>query len=207
MALSAPRTLARPDEGGPRPRVPSPTDDRLQTETDLIRGCKRRHAPSQEALYRRFWSYAMSVALRYGPTRDDALEVCHDAFLKAFEAIDAVDDGRPFRPWFRQILVRCAIDRHRSTRRHYATIWAEAEPPEPGVLPDQVGALEAADILALLSGLSELHRDVFNLYEIEGHSHDEIAALLGVAPGTSRSALVRAKRQLRALYHQTTALP
>ena len=190
-----------------RPSAPPPTAHRLPTETDLIRGCKRRHPPSQEGLYRLYWSFAMSVALRYGPTRDDATEVCHDAFLKAFEAIDSVDDARPFRPWFRQILVRCAIDRHRSMRRHHATIRAEGEPPELDVAPDQAATLAAGEILALLAALPGLHRDVFNLYEIEGYSHDEIGALLGVAPGTSRSALARAKRQLRALYHQTTALP
>ena len=174
----------------------------MLTDEELIRGCQRRHPPSQEALYRRHWSFAMSVCLRYAPSRDDALEVAHDAFLKAFRSIDSVDPERPFRAWFRQVLVRCAVDHHRSTRRHHATLVPEADPPEASVPADGLGALEAGEILALLGALPEVQRDVFNLYEVDGYSHDEIADLLGIAPGTSRSHLTRARRRLRTLYHQ-----
>lgn len=172
----------------------------MPTDRDLVRGCQRQDPASQEALYRRYWSFAMSVALRYARTRDDALELCHDAFLKAFRSMDVVDPDRPFRPWFRRVLVRCAIDRHRSTRRYHATIGPQAEPPEPSEAPDHSVALEAQEILRLLAALPDAHRDVFNLYEIEGYSHDEIAGLLGIAPGTSRSHLTRAKRRLQSLY-------
>ena len=176
----------------------------MPTDRDLVRGCQRQDPASQEALYRRYWSFALSVALRYARTRDDALEVCHDAFLKAFRGIDAVDPERPFKPWFRRVLVRCAIDRHRSTRRHHATLVPD--PPEPSQAPGHSVALEAQEILRLLARLPDAHRDVFNLYEIEGYSHDEIADLLGIAPGTSRSHLARAKRRLQSLY-LTQTLP
>ena len=179
-----------------------PTDP--DSDRDLVRGCKRGYSPAQEALYRRYWSLAMSVSLRYAPTRDDAIELAHDAFVKAFAAIGDVDEGRPFRPWFRAVLVRCAVDRHRSTRRHRATVRTEADPPEVAVPAAALDALQAADILRLLSVLSDDERAVFNLHEVEGYSHDEIAGLLGVAPGTSRSHLTRARRRLRALYHRLT---
>lgn len=171
-------------------------------EAQIIRGCQRGRPASQEALYRRYWSFAMSICLRYTPTREDALELAHDGFLRAFRAIDTVDPDRPFGPWFRRVLVRCAIDRHRSTRRYHATLSPEADPPEAPVPADQVSALEADEILALLHALPEVQRDVFNLYEVDGYSHEEIAALLGIAVGTSRSHLTRAKQRLRALYHQ-----
>ncbi len=174
----------------------------MPTDRDLIHGCKQQHPPSQEALYRRFWAFAMSVALRYAASREDALEVAHDAFVKAFGAMDSLDSQRPFKPWFRQILVRCAIDQHRSTRRHYATLAPSDDPPEAPVDADQIGALETGEILALLAQLSDAQRDVFNLFEVEGYSHDEIASLLGIAVGTSRSHLTRARARLQALYHQ-----
>ena len=174
----------------------------MPTDEDLIRGCQRRHPPSQEALYRRYWSFAMSVCLRYAPGRDDALELSHDAFVKAFAAIDDVDAGRPFRPWFRQILVRAAIDRHRSTRRYHATIEPQAAPPEVAVAAGALDDLQADEILGLLGALPDAHRDVFNLYEVEGYAHDEIADLLGIAVGTSRSHLTRARQRLQALYHE-----
>ncbi|MEM7787831.1 MAG: sigma-70 family RNA polymerase sigma factor [Bacteroidota bacterium] len=171
-------------------------------EVQIIRGCQRGRPASQEALYRRYWSFAMSVCLRYTPTRDDALELAHDGFLRAFRAIDTVDPERPFGPWFRKVLVRCAIDRHRSVRRYHATLAPEAEPPEVAVAPDHVEALEVGEILALLGALPAVQRDVFNLYEVDGYAHDEIAGLLGIAASTSRAHLARAKRRLRDLYHQ-----
>ncbi len=174
----------------------------MPTDPELIRGCQRGHPPSQEALYRRYWSFAMSVGLRYARSRDDALEICHDAFLKAFRAMNRVDPDRPFKPWFRRVLIRCAVDRHRSTRRYHATLVVEAEPPDRGTDAEHSVTLEATEILLLLAELSDVQRAVFNLYEVEGYTHDEIAALLGIAPGTSRSHLARAKRQLQALYHQ-----
>lgn len=176
--------------------------DESPTDEGIIEGCRRGDPPAQEALYRRHWPFAMSVCLRYAPTREDALEVAHDAFVNAFRALDRFDRGRPFRPWFRAVLVRCAVDHHRSTRRHRATVVPETDPPEVPVAAGALDALQAADLLRLLGALSADERAVFNLYEVDGHSHDEIAALLGVAPGTSRSHLARAKRRLRALYHE-----
>ena len=144
----------------------------------------------------------MSVALRYTPTRDDALELAHDAFLRAFHQLDRFDADRSFKPWFRTILVRLATDRHRSTRRYHATISSEADPPEDTADGTPLDSLQAEDLLRLLRALPDEHRTVFNLYEIEGYSHDEIADLLGIAPGTSRSHLTRAKARLRTLYHE-----
>ena len=174
----------------------------MPTEQDLIAGCKRGHAPSQEGLYRLYWSFAMSVCLRYAPSRDDALELAHDAFLKAFGTIAAFEAGRPFKPWFRQILVRAAVDRHRSVRRYLATIHPSDSPPEAAEAAGQVAALEADEILALLRALPDVQRDVFNLYEVEGYAHAEIADLLGIAEGTSRAYLTRAKARLQTLYHE-----
>ena len=176
----------------------------MRSERDLILGCQRQDPASQEALYRRFWSLAMSVALRYTPCRDDAVELANDGFLKAFGGIGSVDPGRPFGPWFRQVVVRCAIDRHRSTRRYHATIQPLADPPEDAVAADQASRLEAAELLTLLAALDPTPRAVFNLYEVEGYAHDEIAEMLQIAPGTSRSHLARAKKQLRAMVHQLT---
>lgn len=176
--------------------------DESPTDEEIIEGCRRGRPPAQEALYRRHWPFAMSVCLRYAPTREDALEVAHDAFLNAFRALDRFERGRPFRPWFRRVLVRCAVDHHRSTRRHRRTVETAADPPEVAAPAAVLDALQADDVLRLLAALSADERAVFNLYEVEGYSHDEIAGLLGVAPGTSRSHLARAKRRLRALYHE-----
>jgi RNA polymerase sigma-70 factor (ECF subfamily) len=174
----------------------------VPTETDLLRGCKRHHPPSQEGLYRLHHAFAMSVCLRYLPHREDAAEACHDAFVKAFRSLDGFDEARPFRPWFRRILVRTAIDHLRASRRWREAIETNAEPPERVVAPEQATALQAADLLRLLDGLPPVQRAVFNLAEVEGFSHDEIGALLGLRTATSRAHLSRARRRLAALVHR-----
>lgn len=170
----------------------------MTIDRETLDGCRRHDAASQAALYRRTWGLAMSVALRYAPTREDALEVCHDAYLNAFRALDRFDDARPFGPWFRRIVVRCAIDHGRTARRHRAAVEAHADPPEQAVAP--VHSLDAADILRLLARLPDVQRAVFNLAEVDGYAHDEIGALLGIAPATSRAHLSRARATLRTLY-------
>lgn len=143
----------------------------------------------------------MSVCLRYAENRDEALEIVNDSFMKVFTNIDKYESDRPFKGWFRRILVNTALDNYRASRKHNELLTSIDELPEE----IQTGAetdlqLDADHILQLFSQLTTLHRMVFNLYEIEGFSHDEIGAYLDISPGTSRSALSRAKKKLQYLY-------
>jgi RNA polymerase sigma factor (sigma-70 family) len=125
--------------------------------------------------------------------------------MKVYENISRYDQQRPFKSWFRKILVNTALDRFRAGRRF-----------RPGDTIDEVEAagepefsswMGVEEILALLSDLPELYRLIFNLYEVEGYSHDEIASMLEIAPGTSRSHLSRAKLMLRKSYMQKLNKP
>lgn len=140
----------------------------------------------------------MSVCLRYHPRRNDAVELLNDSFMKVFENIDRFDPEKPFRSWFRRILVNTCLDRYRENKRFQ--ILSEWEEDDVVVEAEYTGRMEAEEILALLAELPELYRLIFNLYEIEGYSHDEIAGMLHIAPGTSRSHLSRAKTLLRKAY-------
>lgn len=141
----------------------------------------------------------MSVCLRYAANRDEALELLNDGFMKAFDNMASYDAARPFRPWFRRILVNTCLDRFRANakRRNYLET---TDMPETAIEPDFDLEMDAEEILMLFSQLSDLGRAVFNLYEIEGYSHDEIADMMKIAPGTSRSILSRAKAKLAQLY-------
>lgn len=144
----------------------------------------------------------MSVALRYTASREDALEVCNDAFLQVFRHLARYDRERPFRAWFRKVVVNASLDRFRLQQRNLRLVVQRDELPEVAIEADSLAHLRAEDLLALLRALPEVHRMVFNLYEVEGYSHDEIAGVLGIAPGTSRSHLTRAKQRLQALCRQ-----
>lgn len=142
----------------------------------------------------------MSVCLRYAAHRDEALEMVNDAFMKVFQHIDRYDTDRPFKAWFRRILVNTSLDHYRSTRRYHETVSFVEDIPEMPASESEEVSLDVDDILRLFDQLPPMQRHVFNLFVVEGYSHEEIAALLDISRGTSRSNLTRARKRLQHLY-------
>lgn len=177
------------------------------TDSEIIKGCKRGKIRFQELLYRKFYAFAMSVCIRYNPNRDDALEVLNDSFMKLFDHIDTYDETKPFKSWFRRILINTSLDRYRENKRFRIHAEYELSEPEIAVEFDNKQKLDAEEILALLAKIPEQYRVIFNLYEVEGYSHEEIAGMIDIAPGTSRSHLSRAKALLRKSYSELKNKP
>lgn len=172
------------------------------TDHEIISGCLKGKRKYQELLYRQYYGFGMSVCLRYAPSRDDALEILNDSFMKVFDNLDGFDTMKPFKSWFRRILVNTALDHFRSRKRLQIFRDLEPEEYEEVAEPDFEGNLDAEEILKLFENLPEIFRITFNLYEVEGYNHEEIAGILDVSPGTSRSNLSRAKKMLRTLYQE-----
>jgi RNA polymerase sigma factor (sigma-70 family) len=171
------------------------------TEKAIILQCKKGHSKYQEKLYKLFYGYAMGVSLRYLSNRDDAMEVVNDSFIKVFTAIQTFDENHPFKPWLRRIIVNTAIDKRRKNLKHMGL--ADLDEAEALPIPaDAVSQLNAKDILQLMSGLPEVQRMIFNLFEIDGYSHDEIGKSLGISESASRVYLSRAKDKLRKIWYQ-----
>ena len=167
-------------------------------EEEIIGHCKKGSLKHQELLYKQFYGYAMGISLRYSLNRDDALEVVNDAFIKIFNSINNFDSGKPFKAWLRTILVNTAIDRRRKDLKFQLHVEIDSV-QAPGTSPQIIETLNARDILNLLSELPQLQAAIFNLYEIDGYSHDEIAKMLHIPAGSSRVYLTRAKEKLRKL--------
>lgn len=168
------------------------------TEQELIRQCKNGDLKHQELLYKQFYGYAMGIGLRYSASRDDALEVINDAFIKIFNTIKSFDEQLPFKPWLRKVIVNTAIDLRRRNNRNLA----EADLDEAITIitpPVALTQLNAKDILLMMNILPDINRLVFNLYEIDGYSHEEISKMLKIAESSSRVYLSRAKEKLRKL--------
>lgn len=150
----------------------------------------------------------MSVSLRYTYSREDALEVLQDSFMKVFQHIGDFDESKAFKSWFRRIVVNTALDHYRSNRNYRLYVSYDEDEQELYEMSDD-GEVESLElslsvdlILELFQQIPEHYRLTFNLYEVEGYSHDEIAGMLDISPGTSRSNLSRAKKMLRVLYHK-----
>jgi RNA polymerase sigma factor (sigma-70 family) len=166
-------------------------------EQDIIGHCKKGSLKYQEMLYKLFYGYAMGISLRYSFSKDDALEVVNDAFIKVFNSINSYAGDKPFKPWLRSIVVNTAIDRRRKELKFQLNTDLEDAGPVMSYLPSAIENLNAQDILRLMKALPAIHITVFNLYEIDGYSHDEIAKLLAIPTSTSRTYLSRAKEKLR----------
>ena len=166
---------------------------------EIIHGCLRKKEKSQEMLYKRFFGYALSVALIHNRNRDNALEIVNDSFVKVFNQIGRYDISLPFKSWLSKIVINTSIDRFRANNRNINYEMQEAF-LVPDDSPGIVTQLTAQDILKLLNRLPDIQRLVFSLYEIEGFSHDEISALLKIPENTSRVYLARAKKRLRELF-------
>jgi RNA polymerase sigma factor (sigma-70 family) len=165
-------------------------------DQNILIKCSRGHSRSQELLYKKYYSYALSVTLRFIPNREDARELVNDVFVKVFNRLrDEIPDNFP--GWLRRISVHTAIDHYRANRTRKEMLPDIGE-PQPVAVPDDIlEQLNAEDILNLLEKLNETPRMVFILYEIEGYHHDEIALMLNIEASTSRSHLFRAKAFLR----------
>lgn len=167
---------------------------------DLLAGCRRNQRQSQELLYRQFYSYAMSICLRYTRNRDEALDVLNDGFLKVFTKLDQYNPDLPFKAWLRRILINTALDHYRqAVHQHNQMDIGRMTDQLPSRETDAYSQLAYEELLTLISQLSPTYRLVFNLYVIDGYSHEEIAAQLTISTGTSKSNLARARENLRAM--------
>jgi len=177
-------------------------DDQEYSDLKLIKGCSEGKGRSQELLYKRYFSFAMSVCIRYTNDENEAMEIVNDSFMKVLEKLNGYDTSRPFKPWYGKTLLNTAIDNYRKNAKHnsYLSISSIAgtEEQEPEIEME----LSVNDILTLYNQLPENYKIVFNLYEIEGYSHEEIGQMMGVTTSTSRSNLTRAKKMLRELYNK-----
>lgn len=165
---------------------------------NIIIGCRQNDRRSQKALYDQFYGYALAVALAYSSRLEEAREIVNDAFLKTFVGIDRYDVTLPFKAWFRTIVVRSAINYYHKYIEKLPLVDLE-EAEYIGFEVDFIDNLLSDEVLVLLQKLSPSYRLALNLYVLEGYTHPEIAEMLGISVGASKSNLFKAKRDLKIL--------
>ncbi len=134
--------------------------------------------------------------MRYAPNREEALEIMNDGFLKVFQRIDTFDSSRPFKAWLSKVMVNTAIDFLRSRKK---LVFTDSIEQLSDLWKDDkvIDKLSYDELLMHVQSLSPAYRTVFNLYVIEGYQHHEIAVMLGISIGTSKSNLFKAKKVLQ----------
>src|ERR1700744_353764 len=162
----------------------------------LIRGCVKQDRKCQKLLYKAFYGFAMGICLRYANNRDEAAEVMNQGFFKVFTRIETYDISRPFKAWLGKIMMNVSIDYYRANlKMAYTEDLDKAEGISDGELPDR--KLNYDDLLKIVQKLPPAYRTVFNLFAVEGYTHEEIGELLNISPGTSKSNLHKARHKLK----------
>lgn len=168
------------------------------TENELLQACLLEERTAQYELVRQFGPRLLTVCRRYAPVRLDPEDILQDTFVRIFSCLDQYDQNKgQLWPWMKTIAIRESLKKHRLTRKWFLQSQPMDDHPEVGG-PEQVPMPDEAElILAFIRQLPDGYREVFNLVAIEGYTHDECASLLGIAPGTSRSCLSRARKMLQ----------
>ncbi len=169
----------------------------MQDEYALVEGCRRQDRIVQRLLYERFAGKLFVVCKRYIHDPDEAEDVLQDAFVKIYRHIDSFRFECPLEAWLKRVVINTALKAIRKQKPWEHTSDIQELAP---VLPQADESLPALNYQYLLKLVQELPpgcRAVFNLYAIEGYNHPEIAALLDIAEGTSKSQYARARGLLQ----------
>ena len=163
----------------------------------MIKGCRKRRRKSQKELYEMYYAFGMSITLRYANSRNEAAAILNDAFMKVFDNIKSYDIERPFKPWFRRIVINTSINHYHKHKKEKELMVFELDDQHLSRDETILSGISYREMIEMVQLLSPAYRTVFNLYVIDGFTHDEIASQLDITVGTSKSNLHKAKKNLR----------
>ena len=169
---------------------------------EILEGCKSKNRKSQKELYKLFFGFSMKICLRYAESKDEAIEVVNDGFLKVFNNIQRFDGSRPFQSWLSTIMINTSIDHYRARLRRIK--MEELHNGHDSQDSESIlSKLNYNDLIQLVQKLSISYRTVFNLFVIDGYNHEEISQMLSISVGTSKSNLFKARQQLREMIKES----
>jgi len=165
----------------------------------IIHGCVEANRESQKEFYKMFYGFAMAICMRYCNTKDEAMEVVNDGFLKIYRELHQFKPAyenyeASLKGWMKRIIVNTSIDHFRKNSKSY--LVGEINDLHHEITDTQessINKLSYKEIMEIIQRLSPVYRAVFNLHVIDGFTHEEIASQLNIAVGTSKSNLAKAK--------------
>ena len=170
-------------------------------EKDILKGCREGKRSAQKQLYEKYASAMLAICLRYSKNRDEAEDLIQEGFLKIFQNINTFRNHGSLEGWIKRIMINHALNHYKKNRKMPFTedvenineteilyFNEEAENNEP--VPPET-------LLAMIQSLPEGYRMVFNLFVFEEYSHKEIAETMNFSENTSKTQLMKARRQLQ----------
>jgi len=174
-------------------------------EHELVKGCIKDDAFSQEAIYKLFYKKMFRVCMRYSKNHDDAKDTLQESFIKVFSKIKDYNGSGPLEGWIRRLVINTNLSklREQKSRKYFKTenieniLGVDERDVEETTDMDDYMDISKEDIMSAVQGLSIPYRTVFNMHVVDGFSHKEISEKLEINIGTSKSNLYNAKFKLR----------
>ncbi len=175
----------------------------------IIHGCIKASRESQKELYSYYFSFAMGISMRYSSNYLEAEEIVNDSFLKVFTQL------KKFKPsyqsyeaslmgWMKKIIMNTAIDSYRKyAKTHSISLIDDVHLEILDSVEMPIDKMAYDEIIRLIQKLSPTYRTVFNLYVIDGLKHEEVAAVLNISEGTSKSNLAKARANIQKMLKET----
>lgn len=169
----------------------------FNTDSELLDGCLRRDSKAQAALYHKYKGRFFGICRRYTQSKEEAEDIFQDAFVKVFLNLKELRSADQLSAWIRRVLVNVCIDYYHK-RITYVDISDVPETASANWQSDSViSKMNNQELLSLVNELPDGARMVFNLFVIDGYGHQEIAQMLSISEGTSKSQLFFAKKLLK----------
>ncbi len=168
------------------------------SEEAIIEGCKASDRLMQKLLFQKYSSKMLGICLRYSKDKHEAEDVMMEGFMIIFEKIKQFKNEGSFEGWMKRVMVNLAISNYRKNLKHYYSEDVSDFEFE-GNFTNQLDNLSAKELLSSMQKLPEGYRVIFNLFVVEGYSHNDIAEKLKISVGTSKSQLSKARKSFQAL--------
>jgi RNA polymerase sigma-70 factor (ECF subfamily) len=167
----------------------------MLNEQELIEGCRGGNSSFQKALYEFYCRKMLVVCLRYSKTTAEAEDILQEGFIKVFQGIKDFRQESKLETWITRIMVNTALNQQR--KKLY--LFPMVDVHDLDLVEDEVSIsdIHFTQLLEMIQSLPHGCQAVFNLFAIEGYNHKEIADLLGISEGTSKSQYARARNLMQ----------
>lgn len=175
------------------------------TLNSIIDGCIQQERDSQKRFYKYFYGFAYTICQRYISIHEDTVEVLNDGFLKIYNELYRFEKRQDsleasLKAWMRRVMVNTSIDRLRKFKQKKNLLAGPDSELQNLSTPElAIHNLSYQDVLKCVDKLTPAYRTVFNLFVIDGYSHEEIAGILNISIGSSKSNLAKARVNLQRL--------
>ena len=178
-------------------RSPSELNNTALDEKRIIKACLKGKKNAQKAIYDAHKGVMFALCLRYASSREEAEDILQDGFLKVYRDLHQYKPSAPLGAWIRRVMVNTALENIRKKNRRPQTHGNEVNSWDKVTTDDPSTEMNAKDLTAIIQGLPEDFRLVFNLVAMEGHSHKDVAKMLNISESNSKVRLTRARSLLQ----------